>query len=73
MNPPAALAAAALIGICLGFRAEGRWFAARWLKARLTTGEITWIGFSGLLVVVGPAALANAAHPWVFMIARGLP
>ena len=48
------------------------WIAARWLKPRLTTGEIAWIGFSGLMIVVGPAALANAAHPWVFMLARSL-
>ena len=48
------------------------WIVARWLKPRLETGEVAWIGFSGLMVAVGPAALANAAHPWVFMLARSL-
>lgn len=46
------------------------WIAGLWLRPRLTTGEVGWIGFTGLVVAIGPAAFASAAHPWVFMVAR---
>jgi hypothetical protein len=48
------------------------WIVGRCLEPRLAGGETAWIGFSGLMIVVGPAALASAMHPWVFLIARGI-
>jgi hypothetical protein len=48
------------------------WIVGRYLEPRLTGGETAWIGFSGLMIVLGPAALASAMHPWVFLIARSI-
>ena len=48
------------------------WLIGRFLNPALMIGESAWIAFSGLLIVVGPAALGSAAHPWIHVISRSL-
>jgi hypothetical protein len=46
------------------------WIAGRWLTPRLSGGESSWIGFSGLMAVIAPPALISAFNPWLHDAAR---
>ena len=48
------------------------WIAARWIEPRLSRGEIAWIGFSGLLILVMPPAVISGTQPWVLAFAGAI-